>query len=85
MSVMSLGSPIDYMLYIMHDIVALFSGWLPNAHAALASHTILFNITNISFMLYLGLADATAIRVTYSIHHLTLVTSSLINLVGVLV
>jgi MATE family multidrug resistance protein len=46
------------------EFMALFAGWLPNAHTALASHTILFNITNVSFMLYLGLADATAVRVS---------------------
>lgn len=39
------------------------SGWLKNAEIALGAHSIVFNVCSFTYMFYLGIADATSVRV----------------------
>jgi len=46
-----------------YEILGVMSGWLKNAETALGAHSIVFNVCSFTYMFYLGIADATSVRV----------------------
>ncbi|TMW57781.1 hypothetical protein Poli38472_014384 [Pythium oligandrum] len=63
---LTLGVPGMFMLvleWLSYEIMAVFVGWLPNSVVAISVHSVLSNVANIAFHVFIGISVAATVMV----------------------